>query len=79
VGEAFTKLRYHKRVSPRKDASTAMTVFGLVDAAPELFEVRSVARGIYVRARNVLAQYSEQPFSYVDAVIFSIVDDDPSI
>lgn len=28
VGEAFKKLRYDRRVSPRKDASFALTVFG---------------------------------------------------
>lgn len=28
VGEAFKKLRYYRRVSPRKDAGIALTVFG---------------------------------------------------
>ena len=79
VGEAFTKLRYDKRVSPRNDANIAMMVFGLVDSAPELFELRSVDGGTYQKTRDVLAKYIDQSFSYVDAVIFSIVDDDPSI
>jgi predicted nucleic acid-binding protein len=79
VGEAFTKLRYDRRVSPRKDASVALTVFGLVDANSNVFEVRAVGPDVYRRARNVLVQYRDQTFSYVDAVLFSIVDDDPDI
>ena len=79
VGEAYTKLRYDRRVSPRKDASIALTVFNLVDANADLFEVRAVGRAAFGRARHVLAQYSDQSFSYVDAVIFSLVDDDPGL
>ena len=56
-----------------------MTVFGLVDAAPELFELRRVGGGTYGAARDVLARYVDQSFSYVDAVIFTIVDADRSI
>src|SRR5207245_3453627 len=52
VGEAFTKLGYDRRVSPRKDSSVAMTVFRLVDASPELFELRPMARDTYSRARD---------------------------
>jgi predicted nucleic acid-binding protein len=79
VGEAFTKLRYDRRVSPRKDASVALTVLTLVNANPQLFEVRGVGGAVYPRARDVLAQYSDQTFSYVDAVLFTIVDDDLDI
>src|SRR5207244_330128 len=72
VGEAFTKLGYDRRVSPRKDSSVAMTVFRLVDASPELFELRLMARDTYSRARDILAQYDNQsPFSYVDALTSS--------
>ncbi len=77
VGEAFTKLRYDRRVSPRKDSSAALGVFGLVDEAPELFEVRFVARNGYDRVREILVQYRDQSFSYVDALVFMTVDDDP--
>jgi len=79
VGEAFTKLRYDRRVSPRKDASVALSVFKLVDGIPELFDVRPLGRGAYQRARDILAQYIDQSFSYVDAAVFAIVDDDPTL
>ncbi len=79
VGEAFTKLRYDRRISPRKDASVAMTVFRLVDETPELFELRPVGSGAYRRAREILAQYIDQSFSYVDAVLFTVVDEDPNL
>jgi len=38
-----------------------------------------MGRGAYGKARAVLAQYGDQSFSFVDAVIFAIVDDDPGI
>ena len=79
VGEAYTKLRYDRRVSPRKDASIALTVFGLVDLSTGLFEVRPAAEGTFQKARTILAQYRDQSFSYVDAVILAVVDDDPAI
>jgi len=66
-------------VSPRKDASIALTFFRLVDDATELFEVRPAGQGAYQKARNILAQYADQSFSYVDAVVFTIVDADPAI
>jgi len=79
VGEAFTKLRYDRRVSPRKDASVALTIFKLVDGATDVFEVRSAGRGTHRRARDILSQYIDQSFSYVDAVVFAAVDDDPTL
>lgn len=79
VGEAFTKLRYDRRVSPRKDTSIALTVFRLVDDSAELFEVRPADRRAYQRARDILAQYADQAFSYVDAITFTVVDADPAI
>ncbi len=79
VGEAFTKLRYDRRVSPRRDASIAMSVFRLVDETPELFERRSTGPDAYERAREILAQYADQLFSYVDALVFTVVDGDPSL
>lgn len=79
MGEAFTKLRYDRRVSPRKDASAALTIFRLVDGAPDLFEVRPVSRGTHRRAQDILTQYLDQSFSYVDAVVFTAVDDDPTV
>ena len=79
VGEAFTKLRYDRRVSPRKDASVALTIFKLLDGTPDLFEVRPAGRGTHRRARDILTQYIDQSFSYVDAVVFAAVDDDPTV
>ena len=79
VGEAFTKLRYDRRVSPRKDASIALTVFRLVDENAGLFELRPTNTGTYGTARDILAHYVDQSFSYVDAVVFTVVDADPAI
>ena len=79
VGEAFTKLRYDRRVSPRRDASVALTIIRLVDGTPELFEVRPAGRGAHRRAREILTHYIDQSFSYVDAVVFAAVDDDPAL
>jgi len=79
IGEAFTTLRYDRRVSPRKDASIVLTIFKLVEGSPELFDVQPVGHGTYRRAKDVLAQYLDLSFSYVDADIFSMVDDDPSV
>ena len=79
MGEAFTKLRYDRRVSPRKDVSIALTVLRLVDDSSALFEVRQAGEGAYRRARDILAQYVDQSFSYVDAIVFTIADADPEI
>jgi predicted nucleic acid-binding protein len=79
VGEAFTKLRYDRRISPRKDAGIAMTVFRLVDDTGGLFEVRQSADGSYRKAKDILGHYLDQSFSYVDAVTFAMVDKDPTI
>ena len=79
MGEAFTKLRYDRRVSPRKDASIALTVFKLVDGTPDLFDLRPAGRGSHQRAKEILTQYIDQSFSYVDAVVFTAVDDDPTL
>jgi len=79
VGEAFTKLRYDRLVSPRKDAGIAMSVFRLVDEADDVFEVRFGDRETYGRARDILAQYRDQSFSYVDALAFTFLDADASL
>lgn len=79
IGEAFTKLRYDRRVSPRKDARVALTIFKLVDGTPDLFEMRPAGRTTYRRARDILTQYIDQSLSYVDAVVFAAVDDDAAL
>ncbi len=79
MGEAFTKLRYDRRVSPRKDARIALSIFRLIDQSAGLFDLRPSGAGTYLKARDILAQYVDQSFSYVDAVVFTVVDDDPAI
>ncbi len=79
VGEAYTKIRYDRRVSPRRDATIALTVFRLVEETGGLFEVRPARPESYRAAHGILAQYVDQSFSYVDAVVLSIVDGDPKI
>jgi predicted nucleic acid-binding protein len=78
AGEAFTKLRYDRRVSPRRDASVALTVFGLLSERG-LFEVRASDLDQHQRATELLARYKDQSFSYVDALCFVAVDDDRDI
>jgi predicted nucleic acid-binding protein len=56
-----------------------MTVFRLVDESIELFDVRRPDQRAYRRARDILAQYRDQSFSYVDAVVFTVVDADLAI
>jgi predicted nucleic acid-binding protein len=79
VGEAFTKLRYDRRVSPRRDANVALSVFRLVDETADLFELRPAGPGSYRQARDILTQSIDQSFSFVDAIIFTIVNDDPAV
>ncbi len=79
VGEAFTKLRYDRRVSPRKDARTALSVFEMVTEGGDLFELRFGGQEAYRRAREILVQYVDQSFSYVDALVFAFLDGDPRL
>ncbi|MDQ6714016.1 MAG: hypothetical protein M3Z28_12635 [Candidatus Dormibacteraeota bacterium] len=41
--------------------------------------MRQAGQGVYQKARDVLSQYTDQSFSYVDAVVFAVVDADPAI
>jgi hypothetical protein len=66
-------------VSPRKDATIALTVFRLIDGNPAVFEVRATDMRNYRKAQDILRGYLDQTFSYVDAVVFSIVDADPAV
>jgi hypothetical protein len=34
---------------------------------------------MYRQARDILAQYIDQSFSFVDAVVFTLVNDDPAV
>ncbi len=73
AGEAFTKLRYDHRISGRRDA---LTVFGLLAADLDLFEIRGMPRESHRRSVDMLARYVDQTFSWVDAIVLLTADDD---
>ncbi|HXN90321.1 MAG TPA: hypothetical protein VN906_02450 [Candidatus Sulfotelmatobacter sp.] len=76
AGEAYTKLRYDRRVSGRHDARPALTVFGLLAADSELFEIRGMPSESHRRSVALLARYVDQTFSWVDAIVLLSADDD---
>jgi hypothetical protein len=76
AGEAFTKLRYDHRISGRRDARPALTVFGLLAADLELFEIRGMPSESHRRSVDLLARYVDQTFSWVDAIVLLSADDD---
>ena len=76
AGEAFTKLRYDRRISSRGDARTALSVFGLLEAGQDLFEIRGMPNDTFRRAVTLLARYVDQSFSWVDAIVLLSADDD---
>lgn len=79
VGETFTKLRYDRRVSSHRDSGVALTVFKLVDENPDVFSVWLTPADAYHRAHSLLSRYSDQAFSFIDAVVFLTADDEDSI
>jgi predicted nucleic acid-binding protein len=76
AGEAFTKLRYDRRISGRGDARPALTVFGLLEAGSKIFEVRGMPDESLRRSVALLARYVDQSFSWVDAIVLLSADDD---
>ena len=76
AGEAYTKIRYDRRVSSRRDARPALTVFGLLAADSELFEIRGMPSESHRRSVDLLARYVDQTFSWVDAIVLLSADDD---
>jgi hypothetical protein len=76
AGEAYTKLRYDRRISGRGDARPALTVFGLLAADLELFEIRGMPSESHRRSVDLLARYIDQTFSWVDAIVLLSADDD---
>jgi hypothetical protein len=76
AGETFTKLRYDRRVSGRHDARPALTVFGLLAAASDMFEIRGLPNQSHLRSVELLARYVDQTFSWVDAIVLLCTDDD---
>lgn len=79
AGEAFTMLRYDRRVSGRRDARAALSVFGLLAADSELFELRGMPDESYRRSGELLATYVDQGFSWVDAIVLLCADDDRQV
>ena len=76
AGETYTKLRYDRRISARRDARTPLAVFGFLAATPNLFDVRETPHLSYRRSIELLAKYVDQAFSWVDAVVLLSADDD---
>ena len=76
AGEAFTKLRYDRRISGRGDARPALTVFGLLETGRKVFEVRGMPDESLRRSAALLARYVDQSFSWVDAIVLLSADDD---
>lgn len=76
AGEAFTKLRYDRRVSARRDARVALSVFGLLAADPNIFEIRGRPDRSYPRCVELLATYVDQSYSYLDALVLVSADED---
>ena len=76
AGETYTKLRYDRRISARRDARTALAVFGFLAATPNLFDVRGTPQLSYQRSVQLLAKYVDQAFSWVDAFVLLSADDD---
>jgi len=79
AGEAFTKLRYDRRVSGRRDARPALAVFALLATDSELFEMRRMPDQSHLRSVALLARYLDQTFSWVDAIVLLSADDDRSV
>jgi predicted nucleic acid-binding protein len=79
VGEAYTRVRYDRAVSPRRDARPALRVFALTGQAQDVFEVRALPSEHHRRAGELLYRYRDHPLSYIDAIVFLSVDDDPRI
>ena len=63
AGETYTKLRYDRRISARRDARTALALFGFLAATPNLFDVRERPHLSYRRSIELLAKYVDQAFS----------------
>ncbi len=78
-GEAFTKLRYDKRVSSHRDARPALAVFSLLAANSQLFQIRGMPHESQRRSIEVLATYVDQAFSWVDAIVLLSADDDRQV
>lgn len=79
AGEAFTKLRYDKRVSSHRDARPALSVFSLLAASPEIFEIRRMPDESYRRSIELLAKYVDHAFSWVDSIVLLSTDEDRRI
>jgi predicted nucleic acid-binding protein len=66
-------------VSGRRDARPALAIFGLLAAAPNVFGVRESPHDSYDRVRSLLQRYVDQTYSYVDAIVLLMTDDDRDV
>ena len=66
-------------MSPRRDARIALRVFAMIDDNPEAFAAVATPRSAHRGAIEILARYGDHAFSYVDALIFHIVESDTAI
>ncbi len=66
-------------MSGRRDARPALALFGLLAAAPDVFEIRESVAKSYPRARDLLHKYVDQAYSYVDAIVLLTADDDREV
>jgi hypothetical protein len=73
--KAYTNFRYDRVVSGRRDARPALTVFGLLAADSELFEIGGMPRESHRRSVGLLARYVDQTLSWVDAIVLLSADD----
>ena len=69
AGEAFTKLRYDRRICGRRDARPALVVFSLLDDNPNVFAVVPSPPDCHRRSRDLLTRYADQDFSHVDSIV----------
>lgn len=79
AGEAYTKLRHDRRVSPRRDAGVALLVFGLLQSDSRLFRTLGMPNEAYQRSQKLLKRYRDQNFTYVDAIVFLTADDESTV
>ena len=79
IGEAYTALRCDRRVSPRRDAGIALRVFAMIDDNPDTFRTLAVPAAAHGHAQTILERYWDHALSYVDALIFHMVDAIPSV
>jgi predicted nucleic acid-binding protein len=51
----------------------------MVDDNPDVFSTLAMSATAYAHARTILERYRDQAFSFVDAVVFHMVDEHRSV